>query len=100
MSSVTSTQDYTGAAADPFSKNAPSLPCHTQDPELWFAERPDDLERAKAFCGACAARLACLAGALERRESCGVWGGEILDRGRVIAYKRGRGRPRKSAVAA
>jgi WhiB family redox-sensing transcriptional regulator len=25
-----------------------------------------------------------------------VWGGEIFDRGAIVAYKRGRGRPRKS----
>ena len=41
------------------------------------------------------ARLACLAGALERREPWGVWGGEIFERGTIIARKRPRGRPRK-----
>jgi WhiB family redox-sensing transcriptional regulator len=29
-----------------------------------------------------------------------VWGGEIFERGTVIARKRPRGRPRKTAVAA
>jgi WhiB family redox-sensing transcriptional regulator len=43
----------------------------------------------------CPARLACLAGALERREPWGVWGGEIFERGVIIARKRPRGRPRK-----
>ena len=51
------------------------LPC-TEDPELFFAESPQDVEQAKAMCRGCRARLACLAGALERREPWGVWGGE------------------------
>lgn len=81
---------------DPLDKNAPELPCRTEDPDLWFSERPADLERAKSFCHDCPARRACLAGALERRELWGVWGGEIFDRGTIIAFKRGRGRPRKN----
>jgi len=75
------------------------LPCRQEDPELWFAEKPADLEMAKAFCHQCPARLACLSGALERRELWGVWGGEIFERGVVIARKRPRGRPRKVAAA-
>lgn len=77
---------------------ADDLPCHSGDPDLWFAERPDDLERAKAFCVDCPAKALCLAGALERGEPWGVWGGEIFDRGVVIARKRPRGRPRKVAA--
>jgi WhiB family redox-sensing transcriptional regulator len=76
------------------------LPCRREDPELWFAERPAELELAKTFCNDCPLRVACLAGALERREPWGVWGGEIFERGVVIARKRPRGRPRKTAVAA
>jgi WhiB family redox-sensing transcriptional regulator len=75
------------------------LPC-TQDPELFFAESPDDVEQAKAICRGCRARVACLAGALERREPWGVWGGELLMRGAIVPRKRPRGRPRKSEVAA
>ena len=44
-------------------------------------------------------RDACLAGALDRAEPWGVWGGEIFERGVVIARKRPRGRPRKVAAA-
>ena len=73
------------------------LPC-TEDPELFFAESPQDVEQAKAKCRECRARLACLAGALERREPCGVWGGELLMSGAIVARKRPRGRPRKDAV--
>jgi WhiB family transcriptional regulator, redox-sensing transcriptional regulator len=74
------------------------LPCHKGDPDLFFAERPDDLEKAKALCAECPARAACLAAALARSEPWGVWGGEIFDQGVVIARKRPRGRPRKVAA--
>ena len=43
------------------------LPCRVQDPDLWFAESPADLEVAKSFCRDCPARLACLSGAIERQ---------------------------------
>jgi WhiB family redox-sensing transcriptional regulator len=76
-----------------------NLPC-TEDPELFFAESPQDVESAKALCLDCAVRLACLSGALERREPWGVWGGELLLQGTVVPRKRPRGRPRKTEVAA
>jgi WhiB family transcriptional regulator, redox-sensing transcriptional regulator len=79
---------------------ADQLPCRVQDPDLWFAETPGELEQAKAFCAGCPALQACLSGALGRREPWGVWGGEIFDHGVVIARKRPRGRPRKDEVAA
>ena len=75
------------------------LPCRSGDADLWFAESPAELERAKALCGGCPVRVACLAGALQREEPWGVWGGEIFERGAVIARKRPRGRPRKEDVA-
>ena len=71
------------------------VPCQANDPDLWFAESPQDLERAKAMCIDCPVRAQCLAGALARREPWGVWGGEIFERGLVIPRKRPRGRPRK-----
>ncbi|MFC3448857.1 WhiB family transcriptional regulator [Amycolatopsis speibonae] len=74
------------------------LPCRSGDADLWFAESPAELERAKAFCADCPVRSACLAGALSRREPWGVWGGEIFERGVVVARKRPRGRPRKNPV--
>jgi WhiB family redox-sensing transcriptional regulator len=74
-------------------------PC-VQDPELFFAESPPEVERAKAMCRDCRARIGCLAGALERREPYGVWGGELLMRGAIVPRKRPRGRPRKTEVAA
>lgn len=77
-----------------------ALPCRTNDPELFFAESPADVEYAKTLCTTCPVRLACLAGALERREPWGVWGGEWFVQGVVVPRKRPRGRPRKSEVAA
>jgi WhiB family transcriptional regulator, redox-sensing transcriptional regulator len=76
-----------------------ALPCRV-DPELFFAESPEDVEYAKSLCRGCAARIACLTGAVERREPWGVWGGELFARGEVVPRKRPRGRPRKSDVAA
>ncbi len=75
-----------------------SVPCHVGDPDLWFAENPLDLERAKALCADCPIRRQCLDAALERQEPWGVWGGEIIERGTIIARKRPRGRPRKNTV--
>jgi WhiB family transcriptional regulator, redox-sensing transcriptional regulator len=84
-------QDTTGLSLD--------LPC-TEDPELFFAESPQDVEQAKAMCQGCRARLACLTGALERGEPWGVWGGELLMNGAIVPRKRPRGRPRKEVVTA
>jgi WhiB family transcriptional regulator, redox-sensing transcriptional regulator len=74
------------------------LPCIT-DPDLFFADAPEEVRRAKALCGACPVRPACLAGALERGEPHGVWGGALFLYGTIIAEKRPRGRPRKSPAA-
>jgi hypothetical protein len=42
------------------------LPCRSGDADLWFAEAPAELERAKALCAACPIKAECLSGALER----------------------------------
>jgi WhiB family transcriptional regulator, redox-sensing transcriptional regulator len=75
------------------------LPCRSDDADLWFAEAPKELERAKALCTACPIKAECLAGALQRAEPWGVWGGEIFERGTVIPRKRPRGRPSKADLA-
>ena len=79
---------------------AQELPCRANNPELFFAESPADVELAKALCRPCPVRAECLAGALERKEPWGVWGGELLISGVVVTRKRPRGRPRKSEAAA
>jgi len=84
------------AAADQVDEER--LPCRVNDPELFFAESPADVEHAKALCLDCPVRELCLASALERREPWGVWGGELFLQGVVIPRKRPRGRPRKDAA--
>ena len=76
-----------------------NLPCRKFDPDLWFSDSPAQLELAKSLCGDCPLRVECLAGAAERNEPWGVWGGEIFERGAVVPRKRPRGRPRKADVA-
>jgi WhiB family redox-sensing transcriptional regulator len=58
------------------------LPCRSGDADLWFAESPAELERAKALCGGCPVRV-----------------GEIFERGLVVPRKRPRGRPSKADLA-
>ncbi|MGB7450255.1 MAG: WhiB family transcriptional regulator [Ornithinimicrobium sp.] len=84
----------------PLTTKEAAYPCRRHKPDLWFAESPEDVEVAKALCGPCPIRQACLSGALERREPWGVWGAELVLDGVVVARKRGRGRPRKDRRAA
>jgi len=74
---------------------ATEVPCR-QNPDLFFAEAPADVEAAKAICQHCPVREQCLADALERGEPWGVWGGQLLVAGKVVPRKRPRGRPRKN----
>jgi hypothetical protein len=62
---------------------------------LFFSDNVIDIARAKAMCGLCALRTSCLREAIEREEPWGVWGGELLSGGRIIANKRACGRPPK-----
>ncbi|MGB8227847.1 MAG: WhiB family transcriptional regulator [Pseudonocardiaceae bacterium] len=77
-----------------------ALPCRAHDPDLWFADSPAGLEQAKRLCAGCPIKAACLDSALSRQEPWGVWGGEIFERGAIVARKRPRGRPRKGDLAA
>ena len=76
------------------------LPCHAADPELFFAAEPERIEQAKLVCAPCPLITECLAGALRRQEPHGVWGGQLLVEGEVVARKRPRGRPRKHPLPA
>ena len=62
---------------------------------LFFSDEPIDIARAKAICSKCRLTASCLDGALERAEPWGVWGGELVENGRVVVNKRPRGRPPK-----
>ena len=81
------------------SRTGLDLPCRSDDADLWFAEAPAELERAKSLCGHCPIQAECLAGALRRAEPWGVWGGQIFDHGVVVHRKRPRGRPSKADLA-
>lgn len=74
-----------------------SVPCRTYDADLWFAEDQASTDRAQAFCQQCPLQAACLSEALTRQEPCGVWGGELFDRGQIVAAHKPKGRPRKDA---
>ena len=74
-----------------------AIPCRTYDSELWFAEEQADIDRAQRMCRACPLQAACLSDAIERKEPWGVWGGELFERGQVVAQKKPKGRPRKDA---
>lgn len=63
---------------------------------LFFSEDPFDQARAQAVCRTCGLAPACLAGAIERGEPAGVWGGKILVDGVAVDVKRRRGRPPKT----
>jgi WhiB family redox-sensing transcriptional regulator len=96
---ITTESGALGTLLDAAPRAGLDLPCRSGDADLWFAESPAELERAKAFCADCPVRAACLAGALEREEPWGVWGGEIFERGVVVPRKRPRGRPSKADLA-
>ena len=70
------------------SRHHGGLPCQHENPRLWFSDLPADLNLAKLYCHGCPRRQPCLAGAVERAEPTGVWGGQIFDRGRIIDHKR------------
>lgn len=65
--------------------------------ELFFSEEIDSIAEAKAVCAGCPVQAPCLAGAVQRREPWGVWGGQLFQNGQVLAFKRRRGRPPKNA---
>lgn len=58
--------------------------CRGCDPNLWFPELGDDGANAKAICATCPVADECLAGAIERGERFGIWGGVATKERRVI----------------
>jgi WhiB family redox-sensing transcriptional regulator len=62
---------------------------------LFFSDHVVDIARAKAMCALCPLQEQCLTDALDREEPWGVWGGQLLSGGRIIADKRPCGRPPK-----
>lgn len=98
MASVLTSQGVTAAYAHP----TPAVPaqdwaCVGADPELFFPTSADELAAAQGICSDCAMRDLCRTLGESRRES-GVWGGTLLDRGRVLHAVPVIGRPRKRAA--
>ena len=82
----------------PVTLRAPQARCadgHGTLTHLFFADDVLSIGRAKAICAKCQLTASCLDGALERAEPWGVWGGELIDTGRIVVNKRPRGRPPK-----
>ena len=80
--------DTSGHRLDGAKSQIPELPCRRHDAELWFAEAPVDVQSAKSLCSSCPVKGPCLEGALQRREPCGVWGGELIVSGVIVVQKR------------
>ncbi len=68
--------------------------CRGVNASLFFPERGEDIDDAKAVCQGCAIRAACLEEALARNEQWGVWGGKSVNERRAIRKAR-----RAAAVA-
>ena len=88
----------TPAANDPSAANWHRARCRDGNgtlTHLFFSDEPIATARARAICSKCPLSAACLEGALERAEPWGVWGGQLIETGRIVADKRPRGRPPK-----
>ncbi len=83
---------------EPQGFDASQAACAGLGVEIFFPEDIPGIAVAKEVCAGCPVRVACLQGAIERKEAAGVWGGELFEEGKVIAQKRPRGRPRKVAI--
>lgn len=74
------------------------IPCVVGPADLWFSDVPEEIDRARGACVRCPLRRECLTGALNRGETCGVWGGELFLGGLPVPSPKRNGRPRKDAA--
>ncbi len=74
------------------------IACTGQPADLWFSDVPVEIEQARMLCTGCPLRAECLRGALERAETCGVWGGELFLGGQPVPSPKRNGRPPKDAA--
>ena len=66
-----------------------SLPCRVFEPDLWFADIAGGAGRRPSGCARRArSGSSASAAAVLRREPWGVWGGEIVEGGAVVARRR------------
>lgn len=63
--------------------------CRGLDPDIFYPVSEEGSEEAKAICGGCPVRQACLEHALVSRERDGVWGGATeRERRRMLRHRR------------
>lgn len=62
---------------------------------LFFSDDLADIAVAKSLCAGCPVLTDCLETAIARNEQFGVWGGQLFVGGKVVHFKRARGRPPK-----
>ena len=63
--------------------------CRGVDPDIFYPASDEESDEAKAVCGVCPVREACLEYALVNRERDGVWGGATeRERRRMIRQRR------------
>ena len=90
--------DRLNTADTPVTLRTPQARCadgHGTLTHLFFSDDVLDIARAKAICSKCKLTASCLDSALDRAEPWGVWGGELIENGRIVVHKRPRGRPPK-----
>lgn len=75
------------------------IPCTVGDGDLWFSDVPAEIDRARSRCVGCPVQRQCLEGAMQRGETCGVWGGELFLGGLPVPSPKRNGRPPKNAAA-
>ncbi len=75
------------------------IPCTVESGDTWFSDVAADIDHARQLCVGCPIQRQCLQGALERGETCGVWGGELFLGGLPVPSPKRNGRPPKNAAA-
>ncbi len=83
---------FRAASEHPFEVAGSEPSCATHDPELFWPATEVDAEQARAVCRGCPLAEVCLAVA-QRRLEWGVWGGQLLARGRPTTELPGNVRP-------
>lgn len=69
--------------------------CADEETSMFFSEYVQDILAAKRICSECPVMDLCLEQAIETEEPAGVWGGQLFKEGKILAYKKNRGKPSK-----
>lgn len=83
---------FRAATEHPFELGDAVPHCATEDPELFWPATEDEVHAAQAVCHGCPLAEACLEVGRDRLEW-GVWGGQLLAKGRPTAELPGNVRP-------